>query len=229
MLADLLKLTQSAYGFIGEVLATPDGAPYLKAHAIGGVPWDEANLKIVEDYAPKGLEFYNLHTLFGAAITTRQPVIANRPDIDPRRGGMPPGHPPLDSFLGLPIFSGDTVVGLVGIANRPGGYDDALVSYLQPFLTTCGTIIDAYRTEQDRQQAEEGRQRLVAVLENTTDLVGISDPQGRSLYLNRAGRRMLGIPDDEDTNGQLISRWLPPRIFTLLANEGIPVALRDGT
>lgn len=38
--------------------------------------------------------------------------------------------------------------------------------------------------------------RLSALIEATTDFVGMADLQGRPIYLNRAGRRMVGIGDD---------------------------------
>jgi GAF domain-containing protein len=57
-------------------------------------------------------------------MTTARPVIANDPDNDPRRHGRPPGHPPLNAFMGLPFFRGDELVGMVGVANRKGGYGE---------------------------------------------------------------------------------------------------------
>ena len=41
--------------------------------------------------------------------------------------------------------------------------------------------------------AEAERARLVEILEATSDYVGMSDPDGRQIYLNSAGRRMTGI------------------------------------
>ena len=40
---------------------------------------------------------------------------------DPRRGGTPEGHPALKAFLGLPLHLGDQLIGMIGVANRPGG------------------------------------------------------------------------------------------------------------
>ena len=53
--------------------------------------------------APRGLEFHNLKTLFGHALATGTTVIANDPARDPRAGGLPPGHPEMHSFLGIPL------------------------------------------------------------------------------------------------------------------------------
>jgi GAF domain-containing protein len=47
LLDDLLALTDSEYGFIGEVLRTAAGAPYLKTYAITNIAWDTATRSTV--------------------------------------------------------------------------------------------------------------------------------------------------------------------------------------
>src|SRR5262249_51789284 len=60
------------------------------------------------------------------------------------------------------------------------------------------------------QRAERERGRLAAVLETTSDFVGIAEPDGKAIYANRAGRRMLGIRDDEALNGVSLVDFHPP-------------------
>ena len=151
MLATLLDVTYSTYGFIGEILNDDAGKPYLKAHALTNIAWNEETQRLYAERATQGLEFHNLKTLFGAAILTGQPVIANDPATDLRSGGRPDGHPPLDCFLGVPLYAGQDIVGLMGVANRPGGYDDAIVAFLEPLTGACGAVIGAIRA--DAQQA----------------------------------------------------------------------------
>lgn len=155
LLADLLSLTQSEYGFIGEVLHDPDGKPYLKSHAITNIAWNDETRAFYEKHAATGLEFRNLKSLFGAVLTTGKEVISNSPSIDPRRCGIPEGHPALSSFLGLPFYNAGQMIGMIGIANRPGGYDQRLVSFLEPFTATCANIIAAHNIDRRRRDAEE--------------------------------------------------------------------------
>ncbi len=163
MLNSLLALTQSEYGFIGEVLTTAEGELYLKAHAITNIAWNAETRALYEQRAPN-LEFFNLKTLFGEVMTTGQPVIANDPLNDPRRGGLPSGHPHMGAFLGLPFHHGERLIGMVGIANRPGGYNQTDVDSLQPFLAMCANMIEALRNDMRRKQAE------AAVLAANTEL-----------------------------------------------------------
>ena len=78
-----------------------------------------------------------------------------------------------------------------------------------------------------RDAAEAERDRLISVLEATTDLVGMADPNGNILYLNQAGRRMTGLGDQPVANLR-IARFHPPWAYDLIAHQGIPAAIRAG-
>ena len=154
MLATLLEVTQSAYGFVGEIRHDETGRPYLKAHAITNIAWNEETRRLFAENAARGLDFRNLDTLFGAAITSGKPVIANDPASDPRSGRRPDGHPPLENFLGIPVYAGQEMVGMMGVANRAGGYDETIVSFLEPLAGACGAVIAAIRADAQQASAE---------------------------------------------------------------------------
>ena len=60
MLATLLHVTQSAYGFVGEIRHDDDGEPYLKAHAVTNIAWNEETRRLYAENPAQGLEFRNL-------------------------------------------------------------------------------------------------------------------------------------------------------------------------
>jgi PAS domain S-box-containing protein len=159
LLDAMLMLTGSTQGFIGEVLHDPNGVPYHKTHAFANVAWNEDTRRLRDDTMKRGMEFRNLDTLFGAALRSGTPVIANNPANDPRRGVLPDGHPPLDAFLGVPISYGGTLVGIVGLSNRPGGYDPAMIDFLSPLAATYASIIEASRLRQFQQEVIDDLQR----------------------------------------------------------------------
>jgi len=49
----------------------------------------------------------------------------------------------------------------------------------------------------ERKRAEEERSQLAAIVETSSDFIGIASLTGRALFLNRAGRRMIGLSDNE--------------------------------
>ena len=122
LLSQLLQLTESEYGFIGQILHTHTGAPYLKTHAITNIAWNKEMRGFYDDHAPAGMEFHNMETLFGAAIRSEQPVIANSPATDDRSSGCPAGHPPIRAFLGVPFHRRGKLIGMFGVA-RAGRSD----------------------------------------------------------------------------------------------------------
>lgn len=173
VLDDFVALTDSKMGFIGEILYTPNGDRYIKTVALTDVNMNDEYRQIYDRVASSGLEFHKKHTLFGAVMETEQPVIANNLTTDPRHGGIPEGHPLLDTFLGLPIHYGKNLVGIVGLANRTGGFSDSLVEYVSPFMITCGNIIEAGRNKERREAAEnllrESEERYRRITEELTD------------------------------------------------------------
>lgn len=212
LLGDLLLLADSEYGFIGEIRYTSDGQPYLKTHAITNIAWDDATRRFYEENAPQGMEFYNTKTLFGAVMVSGEPVIANDPARDPRRGGLPEGHPHMGAFLGLPVNVGEKLVGMIGVANRPDGYDQALVDFLQPLLNTYGQIIDAYRVEQRRREVEAQIQRrevrLGAILDNVLEGIVTIHEDGIVESFNRSAEQIFDY-DASEVIGRNVSMLTP--------------------
>ncbi len=166
VLNEVLDITNSEYGFVSEVLYEPTGEPYIRTYALTNIAWNDEMRAIYDAMAPN-LEFKNLSTLFGAVLTTGDVIIANDPSTDPRRGGLPPGHPPLDRFCGLPIHHSGELVGMIGLSNRPQGYDTKLVEFLEPFLAACGNIIVTWRADKAREQAEAERKAAHDALEQS--------------------------------------------------------------
>ena len=62
----------------------------------------------------------------------------------------------------------------------------------------------------ERKQFEDERQVFVSFLENSPDFIGIADPNGKPVYLNPAGRRMVGLPDDYPVESTEIPEYYSP-------------------
>jgi diguanylate cyclase (GGDEF)-like protein len=115
------------------------------------------------------MRFNNLDNLFGHVITHGEVVLSNEPGSHPASRGTPQGHPNLASFLGIPlVFNGD-VLGMIGLGNREGGFDEAVHTLLQPLVVTLGTLLHA-RVLEDQRQAMEEQLRHLATVDGLTQL-----------------------------------------------------------
>ncbi len=159
LLDRLLELTASEYGFIGEVCRDGRGRPYVKSYATTNIAWNEETQRLYERARRKGMVFSRLDCLYGAVLTTGNLIISNDPASDSRSCGLPPGHPPLESFMGVPLAGRDGLLGMVGVANRPGGYTLELARRIEPFLVACGSLLQAWR---DGRRLEELEKALEA-------------------------------------------------------------------
>ena len=180
LLEKILAVTDSEYGFIGEIKHRSNGIPYLVTQSITDISWSEETRKFFAENAPKGMEFTNLKSLFGVGITSGKPVISNDPGNDPRSGGLPHGHPPLNAFLGLPFHIGDRLVGMVGIANRTDGYSEDFVRLLSPLMVTCANLMSALESTRKRVEAEKALMAANAQLAST-----VAEIQNRNLEITQ--------------------------------------------
>ncbi len=202
LLEDILELTGCAFGFIGEVRRRESGTPYLKTQAITNIAWNEATRKLYEENAETGMEFENPNTLFGITLTAGVPVISNDPYTDPRRGGLPAEHPPMNSYLGLPIHRGGRLVGMLGLANRPEGFDQAAIDYLEPLCVTIGQLLDAASTIIEHRRDREAVARLSLVASQMTNGVLITDHDGHIEWVNEGFTHMTGYAAEELLGGR---------------------------
>ncbi|MEL6157801.1 MAG: PAS domain-containing protein [Cyanobacteria bacterium J06554_11] len=79
----------------------------------------------------------------------------------------------------------------------------------------------------DRKQAQDEQARLLAILEATPDIVGITDTDGNHHYLNKAGQLMFGVSPDHVSQLN-ISQTMPPEVANMLLAEALPVAEKQG-
>ena len=141
LLPEVLRVSQSPFGFLAEVRYSVPNKPYLYSHAVTDIYKPGFGLyDIVTD-----LQFHNLDTLNGAIMTGRRPVLTNDPPNDPRSGGLPFGHAGLEAFLGLPFLVDGDLVGATSLGDRPGGYSEREVELLTPLCEIGGLLIATHR------------------------------------------------------------------------------------
>ena len=223
LLNRVLAVTESQFGFIGEVLQDLQGLPYLRTYAISNIAWDQASADFYSERADQGMEFHNLDTLFGRVIRDAMALITNTPSEDPRRGGLPPGHPPLEAFAGFPLFANGQMVGMLGIANRPGGYVDEFAEQLKPLLATLGQLIEALRRDIQRQQTQQSLQRQQHALSALNQIAALAhlDSQQQLRAALQLGADFYGTPLG------LISQ-IEGEDYHVLAQFSPPGTLQDG-
>ncbi|MES3025846.1 MAG: PAS domain-containing protein [Pseudomonadota bacterium] len=79
-----------------------------------------------------------------------------------------------------------------------------------------------FRDVSDRKRAEADLRRLAAVAEQSSDFIGITTPDARATYLNRAGRAMAGVAPDTDITAYGTLDFVAPESRALVREVVLP-------
>jgi PAS domain S-box-containing protein len=175
LLDNILNLTGCGIGFIGEMVEIRPGKDVMQLRSFNIHALEPHATAFYDQHRQSPLNFGDFDNLFGKAITSGEPLISNNVHEDPRRKGIPPGHPPLENFLGLPVRSGNMTIGLIGLANKKGGFDREMISFLEPLTITVSTLLQSNRIKKEKRNSErvilENAQYLQVLLASLDDIV----------------------------------------------------------
>jgi signal transduction histidine kinase len=110
------EITDSNFGFIGEI--TPEGL--FTTTALSDPGWKTC--RIPETQAIVLIKDMVIRGIWGQVLLKEQSLIVNDPASHPDRVGIPEGHPPLTSFLGVALKEQGKVIGMIAMANCESGY-----------------------------------------------------------------------------------------------------------
>jgi len=119
----------------------------------------------------------------------------------------------------------------IAVKAMKAGASDYIVKSDQSLIelpVVANRVLREWRLILDNKIALEQQSRLTAILEATPDLISIADVDGFLTYLNKAGRRMLGMTMDEDINKIRLVDFHAEEDALLIMSEGIPYAIEHG-
>lgn len=111
-LRQCLELTESEFGFIGLVA--------------GG----DIDIVAIHGFHPAPRFFHDHHEIplrpnvFSRVVLDDRPVRTADARFAADSVGQPEGHPPVEAFMGVPLRIEGRPIGMIGLANRPGPYDE---------------------------------------------------------------------------------------------------------
>ena len=85
----------------------------------------------------------------------------------------------------------------------------------------------ASRLQSELRESEREQQRLLAVMNQSTDFIGVADLDGKVLYLNRSAR-LVGLSESEDVRTLKIQDFVLPEDVPALENIVVPTVLSEG-
>ncbi|WP_339743097.1 ATP-binding protein [uncultured Maricaulis sp.] len=204
LLAVTLEFTGSTCGFIGEVVED-ESSRYVRTQAFS----DLASGAQPDEQRREPFEFRRFDTLVGHTLKTGELVIADAPDQDPRGSAALDPMPAMQAYLGVPLKEKGAVIAMIGIANRPGGYDEALVAECAPLFTTVANLLRARRTEiaRDRALAELAlsKARYDLAIAGSAAAIWEFDFAAGTMFTSERLRQVIGRSPGKPVDGRTIN------------------------
>ncbi|MFB6812963.1 GAF domain-containing sensor histidine kinase [Streptomyces sp. NPDC056347] len=172
------ELAHARYAAIGVVDAEGEG---LSDFVTYGVPDETADRIGRRPDGHRGL--------LGALIHDPAPVRLADLTADPRFAGFPPGHPPMRTFLGVPIRVQGEIFGNLYLAEKEGGgeFNDYDLHMVRVLATEAGIAIGNARLYEAARQRERWIDGSVAV---TTALLSGGDADDALSVVAEQARRL---------------------------------------
>ena len=82
---------------------------------------------------------------------------------------------------------------------------------------------------EERQKIEQDRDRVIAIIQASTDIIGMSSPQGKVIWNNAQANKVQGRAPDADISQLTIPNYHPQWALEIIQNQGIPAAVEHGT
>ncbi|MFF0862035.1 GAF domain-containing protein [Nonomuraea sp. NPDC003560] len=182
------RLVDASYGALGVV---GEEQTLLQFIPVG---LSEEEIARIEHW-PHGLG------LLGLLIKDARPLRLGRISDHPESYGFPPGHPPMGTFLGVPVRVREEVFGNLYLTEKRGGgdFDEEDEAIVIALATAAGVAVENARLYEESRRRETW---LHASSEVTTSLLSGADPRqvlqvvaARARQMTDAGLVQVLLPD----------------------------------
>jgi PAS domain S-box-containing protein len=187
-----LDLTKSKLGWIGELNDTER----LDTIAQSDSGWEAC--KIPKSNAVRMIRNMEVRGIWGRVLKDEHSVIVNDPTLHPDSVGIPEGHPPLTSFLGVPLKNAGKTIGMVALGSKESGYESFDQLTVEALAVAFVEALNRKRAEAYLRESEE---RYRTVIENSNDGVAITQ-EGHCLYVNSRYLEIFGYDRADEVLGR---------------------------
>src|SRR5665647_226245 len=179
-----LEVTGSQFGFINEMGA--DGLLHDVAKSELG--WEQCLMyDKTGHHRPPG--DFVVHGLYGSVVINEKSFFTNDPQSHPDIIGVPPGHPSLTSFLGVPLVQNGKTVGLIAVANRENGYSCEQKEDLEAIASVVTQALQRKKAEEALRLSNIYNRSLI---EASLDPLVTIGPDGKITDVNGAAEQATG-------------------------------------
>ncbi|PKM72946.1 MAG: hypothetical protein CVU91_07950 [Firmicutes bacterium HGW-Firmicutes-16] len=182
-----LELTGSEYGYIS--LYDEDNHEFTMSS------W---TIEIMPDYKINNLQaksFIDNASIWGEVVKQRKPIIINdfsKPN--PLNSDFPEGHVKLRNFMSVPIFFGEKLVAVAGLANKASHYTDIDINEMKILVQSSWLAVEKRNAQI---LTVEERERYQSILNELPAMISEFLPDSTLTFVNKEYCSYFGLPFNE--------------------------------
>lgn len=136
---------------------------------------------------------------------------------------LPPEHLKIENVLFAPLNINTNTVGLLGLANKPGGFSEGDARIASAFGELAAL---ALYNSKNLEMLKKSEEQFRSVAQSATDAIISVNNNGRITFWNQAAEKMFGYPAVETINGSLT--MIMPERFHKLHKDGMERQILKG-
>ena len=209
-------ITASKFGFIGELGL--NGRLY--DITISNPGWEACQITNAAGHRLPPGEF-KVHGIYGRVLADGKSLVANDPSSHPDSIGLPPGHPPLTAFLGVPLKNDGEIIGMVAVGNREGGYDPEQQEALEALAPV---IVEAFSRKRAEAALRKNDARLGLALRSANVSAYEVDREQRYVWIHNphpgaAGKDLTGLTSADVSSSPVVESLVALRAQVMETGE----------
>ena len=156
--------------------------------------WSDGVMDICGITEPQTIYQLEKTGMWGEAVRQRKEIIVNDFQAQhPLKKGYPQEHAPLHKYLTVPVFRGEVIVAVVGVANKETDYEHNDVLQLQLLMDGVWKEVEAKRAEETMRESEDRFKKLSSF---TFEGIIIHN-DAIAIDINNSALELLGYERDE--------------------------------
>lgn len=152
--------------------------------------WSKDVMKECTITKPQTCYELNKTGFWGEAVRQRKEIIANDfQAAHPLKKGYPEGHAKLYKYLTVPVFSGEKIVAVVGVANKSADYNEADVLQLKLLMDAVWKVVEQKKAVELHRSLSSRHEALLGAI---PDIIMEVDNRKIYTWANQAGLEFFG-------------------------------------